>query len=190
MSSSPASRESGRELGRLGWVVGGLLRLLGFAALWWVLSEGAASTWVYAMVLVPAATATSLWLLPPRRWQGSAVRRGWAALHLFGWFVWQSLRGGIDVALRASRRPVDVDPVEVTIRLTLRSRRAQVLLADISSLTPGSLTVDLVTLDGSSAQPGHTGEVFLHVHVLHHELPVQETVHDLERLIARVWGEV
>lgn len=173
----------------MNWTFGALARLVLMAAVWWILSEGTSSTCVYAVVLVPLATAVSLWLVPTRPWRGSLVRRGAAAVRLAGWFIWQSVRGGTDVAVRSLRRPVDVDPVEVRLPVGLTSRRAQVLLADVSSLTPGSLSVDLVTAEGDSVPGEHTGEVFLHLHVLHHELPVQDTVRDLESLIARVWGE-
>lgn len=158
------------------WWRGAVARLAVAAGLWWVLAEGEMSTWPYAVVIVPAVTATSLALLPPRPVAGSPVRRASAVVRLSGCFLWQSLRGGTDVALRSLRRPVDVDPVDLTVELRLRSRRARVLLADISSLTPGSLTVDL---DGAD----------LHLHVLHHELQVEPLIRDLEELVAAVFGE-
>lgn len=164
------------RIGAAAWALVAALRLGLFALLWFVLSEGAASAWIYATVLVPVATAVSLVTLRPRRWDGSPVRRGWAAVCLGGWFIWQSLRGGADVAVRSLRRTVAVDPVRMRVPVRLTSRRARVLLADISSLTPGSLTVDLV-------------EDALEVHVLHREIPVRDTVARLERLVAAVFGE-
>ncbi|MCT2360647.1 MULTISPECIES: hypothetical protein [Kocuria] len=44
----------------------------------------------------------SFWTAAARTW----LRRAAGTLALLGWFLWQSARGGVDVALRA----VDPDP--------------------------------------------------------------------------------
>lgn len=182
---SVTSAETQRGPGATAWVVGSVARLVGAAALWWVLTDGSADAWSYAVVILPVATAVSLACLRPRRWRGSVLRRAWAALQLAGWFGYQSWRGGWDVAHRALRTPVRTDPVDLVVPMSLQSRRARVTLAAIASLTPGSLSIDLLP----ASAPGEAGAHELHVHVLHHELDVARMIRQLERAVARVWGE-
>lgn len=196
MNERGATEDAGGRAEQRSWGVGVLGRLIGLTLLWWVLAEGDVTTWRYAVVIVPVATGVSLLTVPPRPWRGSPLRRGLATLQLLWWFAHQSWRGGWDVARRALRQPVRIDPVDLTVPLSLRSRRARVTLAAIASLTPGSLTVDLAPRDPATGTPstadtgvdvGATHDLLLHV--LHQELEVAPMIAELESLIARMWGE-
>ncbi|MGB3483240.1 MAG: Na+/H+ antiporter subunit E [Mycobacterium sp.] len=152
-----------------------LIRWPVFAGLWWLLTEGAGQ-WSYGIPIVTVLTGATLMLAPPvaaaRRTVGVRTR---ALVRLLAWFVAHSVRGGVDVALRALRRPVDVAPVDMVMELRLQSPMGRVLLADLAALTPGSLSVDLA--DGKS------GSHQLHLHVLHHELDVTSQLRQLERYL-------
>jgi len=66
-----------------------------FALLWWMLTEGAADSWlVGAPVVVLAALASGV-LLPGTSWSLPGL------LRFIPFFLWHSLRGGVDVAGRA-----------------------------------------------------------------------------------------
>lgn len=153
------------------WIRAIVFRLSAFSVAWWAVSEGDPSMIVYGIPSVIAATVSSLLLLKPNP---PFSRQIPALVRLLGWFVDKSIRGGLDVARRALRRQVDVDPEIVEVDLVVRNRIARVVLADISCLTPGSLSVDLT-------------DSGIRIHVLHRELPVREQIHDLERLIVRAF---
>jgi multicomponent Na+:H+ antiporter subunit E len=156
-------------------VRGALERVLLMVVLWWVLTEGDPTTWTYAVALVPLATGTSLWLLPPRPRLGPPHRRAWALAQLVAWFLGRSVAGGVDVARRALSRPVDLAPGLVEHRLSLPAGLPRVAVADLTSLMPGTLSVAL------------EGDV-LTVHVLDTDLPVTAQLEELEVRVARVLG--
>lgn len=150
-----------------------LERILVFVVLWWVLSEGDASSWVFGVPFVVFASAAALRLTPERGWR----------LHLvpaarFAWFfAVQSVVGGIDVALRALRPSMPLEPafVEYPVRLPLEA--ARVVLADTVSLLPGTL---------SSGFEGDT----LVLHVLDRTQPIAADVARVEEHIAATMGLV
>jgi multicomponent Na+:H+ antiporter subunit E len=85
-----------------------------------------------------AATALSLWLLPPA---SGRVRMG-ALLWLLPRFLWQSLRAGVDVAWRVFQpsMPIQLGFVSYPVGLPRGSARNAFEL--ISSLMPGSVPTD------------------------------------------------
>lgn len=122
------------------WIVRrGTPRAAALAALWVLLSRGDASSWIVGVPAVAAAAAVSLCLLPAARWR---VR--WRGVARFvPYFVWHSLRGGVDVARRAllPQRPLSPILVEYTLRLPPGPSR--VFLASTNSLLPGTLSAEL-----------------------------------------------
>ncbi|UXA18597.1 Na+/H+ antiporter subunit E [Mycobacterium sp. SMC-4] len=155
-----------------------LTRTAVFAALWWVLSEGD-GLWQYGAPVIGALTVATLLVSPPR----PTVRRPWpvrigAALRIMVWFVHRSVGGAVDVARRGLATPVDVAPAEAELFVYLQSPVARVLLADLASLTPGTLSVDIVEVPD-----GH----LLQLHVLHHEIDVDEPLNTLQRFLADVF---
>jgi multicomponent Na+:H+ antiporter subunit E len=151
-----------------------LERGLLLALVWWVVSEGSTLVdWYYAVIVVSAATAVSLWLVAPaNRRRRHPVR----LLRFAGWFVWASLRGGIDVALRALTPRPRLNPGVIAYPLRLRdSPTAAVALADIISLLPGTLAVAVQ-------------EDRLIVHVLDRGSSVVDGIADAELRIAGTLG--
>jgi multicomponent Na+:H+ antiporter subunit E len=155
--------------GRRGWPA--LLVHAGlFAALWWALTGGGASTWLVGVPVVAAATAASHRLWPA--WTGwwSPV----ALLRFVAYFLRESVRGGWDVARRALSPSLPLHPGMIEVHCRLARGPAEVFLVDVLSLLPGTLSVDL---DGSA----------LTLHMLDRDAPVEEEVRELEQLVAAMF---
>jgi multicomponent Na+:H+ antiporter subunit E len=149
----------------------GLRRALPFALLWWVLSEGEGDAWRLGTIAVAAATAASLYLVPPGRWRISAGGLAGFA----GFFLWNSLHGGSQVALMALRPAPDLRPALLELSLSLPAGAPRVLLVNAIGLMPGTLAV---CLDGAQ----------LSLHVLDERLPVAQKARALEAHVARLFG--
>lgn len=146
-------------------------RGVGFAALWWVLAEGSAEAWWLGLAAVAVATAASVAVLPPRR--GAFHLQ--AAPGFVGYFLWQSVRGGAQVAAMALRPRLDLRPAMVELSLALPPGAPRVLITAALGLMPGTVGV---RLDGER----------LKIHVLDERLPVMEEARKLEARIARLFG--
>ena len=72
----------------------------------------------------------------------------WGGVAVAGYFVAESFRGAADVAWRALRRDLPIDPHLVRYDVTLPPGPARTLLAGVVSLLPGTLTADV---DGDGA---------------------------------------
>ncbi len=59
-------------------------------------------------------------------------------------FVWQCLRANVDVALRVLAPGLELRPGIVRIKTSLKSDIARVFLANSITLTPGTMSVELV----------------------------------------------
>jgi multicomponent Na+:H+ antiporter subunit E len=140
-------------------------------AVWWVLAEGAGTGWGLGIVVVALAVASSLWLQPP----GGPSPRPREVPGFALWFVRRSVAGGVDVARRALRRPVDIAPGVLELPVRLPTGWPSVVLADAVSLLPGTLAVTL--------PPGR-----IELHVLDERLPVGDEVRELEERVARLFG--
>lgn len=149
-----------------------LFRGLAFALLWWVLAEGRADAWGLGVAAALAATLASLWLLPPGGRRIGAL----PLLRFVLFFLWNSLRGGLQVALMALRRRPGLRPAIVEISLALPPGAPRLLLLNALTLMPGTLGVRLSD-DGR-----------LRVHVLDARLPLAAEAGALEAHIARLFG--
>lgn len=144
---------------------------LPLALTWWVVVEGRPGSWgVGAPAVLAAAVIAALAFPPPRRWP-----RPLPLLRFAGFFAVQSLRGGWDVARRALRPAMRLSPGFLELRTSLTEGSDRVLLVDVLSLLPGTLTVDLrgdlILLHGLDLGPG-----------------VANAVRDLERRVAALYG--
>lgn len=147
-----------------------LLRGSALALAWWLMTQGD-GLWYYGVPVVVAATAVSLVLTrPTRRDRHPRPARLRAGVGVLRWFLVHSVTGGLDVGRRVLGRRLDIDPVDDHVPVRVASSFGRVLLADLGSLTPGSLSVDLTS----------TG---LDVHVLHRDMPVREQLADLDALL-------
>lgn len=141
------------------------------AALWSILAEGERASWVVGVPVVLLASAAALVLRPPMAAPVSA--RG--CLAFVPYFLWRSLAGAFDVALRAIRPGVPVTPSLVTYRLRVTGP-ARVFFVNALSLLPGTLAADL------------RGDVVT-VHVLGGSVQGAR-LPDLEEYVARIFGGV
>lgn len=149
-----------------------LSRGLLFAFIWWLLAEGDADSWGMGGVSVALALAASLVLSPPGRMRLSP--RG--LLAFIGFFLIQSVRGGVQVAARALRPRMDLAPALLDIPVSLPEGIGRVLLVNTLNLLPGTLCVRVA------------GDR-LRLHVLDARQPNAEEVRDVEVRIARLLGE-
>jgi multicomponent Na+:H+ antiporter subunit E len=167
----------GSELRRAGprpaWrvpVVALLVRTAVFAALWWVVAEGR-SAWAFGLPAAALAALASLALQPSSRHHVRPL----AALRLLRFFLWRSLLGSIDVAGRALRPRMPLRPAFEQHVLRVATPGARVLLVDLLSLMPGTLSVAL------------QGDALL-LHVLDTRLPIERDLRRLEQLVAALFG--
>lgn len=146
-----------------------LKRGAGFAALWIVLMPSAKpGDLVTGAVAVIAATWVSLQLLSPA---AGRLRFG-ALVGLMPHYLWESVRGGLDVARRALDPRLPVNPGIVQCPLDLPRGLARNTFATITSLLPG-------TVPCGDQRDG------LVYHCLDVDSPVVEQLREEERLLAR-----
>lgn len=116
------------------------LHALVFAALWLLLTGGDLGTWYLGVLAVAAATAMSMWLFPAgpgRRWTlGGAAR-------FVPFFIRQSLEGGFDVALRAIRPSMPLEPELVEYESSLTNPMVLAFMAGVGCLLPGTLSTEV-----------------------------------------------
>jgi multicomponent Na+:H+ antiporter subunit E len=137
------------------------------AVFWWALSEGVSPLSPGGIIAVAVGTAVSLALIPAKRWR---VR--WAGLpRLVGFFIRESFLGGVDVARRALDPRLPIAPGFLSYRLRLPHGEQRVMMAWIVSLLPGTVAVAL--------KPDN-----LELHVIDSRLPMQDTLRELERVVA------
>jgi multicomponent Na+:H+ antiporter subunit E len=116
-----------------------LARFTVLFALWIVLIRSVQpADLVVGVLTAAAATWVSLRLLPP---DAGRVRLGALAARLPR-FLWQSVRGGIDVARRAFDPRVPLAPGFLTYRTGFPRGHARSTFASITSLLPGTAPVD------------------------------------------------
>ena len=149
-----------------------IVSLLAFASLWWLLSGGALGSW---LIGIPAVLAAG-WAA---RRLGTGERRTISAsgvLRFLPLFLWESLRGGIDVAQRTLAPRLRVQPGFTLYRTNLQQPGARVFFANCVCLLPGTLAADL-ECDR------------LRVHMLDAGLDPQLQLQRLERAVALVYRQ-
>lgn len=139
--------------------------------LWLLLTDGDPASWVIGVPAIAAATWTVMRL--------NAVNEGGmsvSGLLLFvPFFLWESLRGGTDVALRTLAPRMRIRPGFAVYQTRLQRLDARVLFANCVSLLPGSLAADL---------RGHR----LDVHVLDVRADPTTQLGRLERAVERIFS--
>jgi multicomponent Na+:H+ antiporter subunit E len=140
--------------------------------LWWILTEGSRDGWVMGMVAVSGALWLSLRLVAPE-----ATRFSLTGLGAFlGFFVCNSVRGGVQVAFIALQGRRALQPGTLEVQLLLSSAAPRILMAGVLGLMPGTVSV---RLDGR----------LLRLHVIDERMPIAAEVRALETRIARMFGE-
>jgi multicomponent Na+:H+ antiporter subunit E len=75
-------------------------------------------------------------LLQPKRYF-------WFIVYLFI-FIWECLKANIDVAYRVLHPAMPIRPGIVKVKTTLKSDMAKMLLANSITMTPGTISVDII----------------------------------------------
>lgn len=75
-------------------------------------------------------------LLQPHRYY-------WFIIYLFV-FIWECIKANLDVAYRVLHPAMPIRPGIVKVRTTLKSDLAKMLLANSITMTPGTITVDII----------------------------------------------
>lgn len=108
-----------------------------FLLIWWMLTNGAISSWWIGIPAVLLAAITSAALLPP-------VPLAWYPLLRFiPFFLLRSLLGGADVAWRAFHPRIPIAPELIKYPLRLPPGLPQVFMANTVNLLPGTLSAAL-----------------------------------------------
>ncbi len=148
-----------------------VIRAILFLFGWWVLAEGSFDQpWLIGLGVVVAVVA-SLALFP----HGNQRWKPWRVVVFVPWFVWNSILGGFDVAIRAFSRDMKLDPGIVPIQLQY-GEMPSLLLAWVVSLLPGTACV-------------LWREKEMEIHILDRKSDPMPKVHELERKLNRMAEE-
>jgi multicomponent Na+:H+ antiporter subunit E len=148
-----------------------LLRGSIFAAVWWVLSEGEATSWGIGACAVALATAASLALVP-----GALPRlKILPLLRFIPFFIARSVLGGIDIARRAFEPVPTLAPAFVSYSVAGMALGERVVFAMICGLIPGTLSA---RLDGETVR----------FHVLDKTMPIMKEFANVEARLAPIFG--
>jgi len=148
------------------------LTLASLAGLWWLLSDGDPASWVIGVPVVLAAS----WSVRHLGSGGAGAVSVLGLLRFVPFFLWQSLRGGIDVALRTLAPRMRICPGFTVYRSELRRRDALSFFVACVSLLPGSLAAGI---DGDR----------LDVHLLDSATDATDELRRLEAAVARVYPD-
>jgi multicomponent Na+:H+ antiporter subunit E len=148
------------------------LSLMLAALLWWVLVGGDSASWVVGVPVV-AAAVWSAWRLRSDD-AGRISLRG--LLRFIPFFLWESIRGGVDVASRVLRPRMAIRPGFISYTTALHTPAGRLLFVNCISLLPGTLAADIADDE-------------LRVHTLDIEGDTGRELSRLERRVAAVYGE-
>jgi multicomponent Na+:H+ antiporter subunit E len=143
-----------------------------FVMLWLILSGPDSSSWIIGVPAVLGAVWAKSRLSDNRI--GSLSPLG--VIRSIPFFLWESLKGGTDVALRVLGPQVRVNPGYLDYRLRLRRPSARVLFMDVVNLLPGTLTADV---QGDRAT----------IHTLDRRGDPMRSLMALEERVAALFGE-
>jgi multicomponent Na+:H+ antiporter subunit E len=147
-----------------------LRRIVLFALFWWLLNTTDTASWIIGVPAIVIALLVSLKLSPPRPWRWRLL----PVIRFLPVFIWESIRGGIDVSLRVLRPAMPLHPAIVEYEITLPKGLPQLLMLNVVSLLPGTLSADL---------RGHR----LILHVLDRNTPFESDLQRTEKHIAGIF---
>lgn len=127
-------------------------------ALSWVILDGLEMIAVgFPVAFAGAAMAAALPQGRPHRWLP------WRFVAFVGFFLWESLRGGVGVAWRALHPRLPIDPRFHRHRLQLPEGQPRILMISLVSLLPGTLSADLEDDDETLIVHGLTADAEISV---------------------------
>jgi len=142
-----------------------------FAALWWLLTAGSVSSWILGVPAVVAAVWASRKLLAEMKISFSLT----GLLHFVPYFLLESLRGGIDVALRTLSPRLNIQPEFCQFDITIETPIARVFFCNCLSLLPGTLCVE------SKADS-------VDIHSLKQQADIKEDFRKLEHMVCQLFN--
>jgi multicomponent Na+:H+ antiporter subunit E len=116
-----------------------LWRVVLLALFWLLLNATDSASWIIGIPSILVAASFSMQLAPPRAWHW----RPWQVVRFLPVFLLESVKGGIDVSLRVFRPGMRLRPVVVDYRLRLPNGLPRLLMLNVVSLLPGTLSADL-----------------------------------------------
>lgn len=144
-----------------------LIRGAGYFVLWMLLIGVYPADLLVGLIAATTAAGISIRLMPPERHHVRLL----AVPRYLGHFAWQSVLGGIDVARRAFSPSMPMNPGLVRYSPQCPRGGTRNALASLSSLLPGTLTVD-------------DGDTVMLYHCLDLDQPVQEQLGAEEAAVA------
>ena len=108
-----------------------------FLLIWWILTDGVASSWWIGLPAVILAVTASRVLVAP------AAFLWFELLKFVPFFFWHSLLGGVDVARRVFQPKMPIAPDLIEYPLRLPPGLSQVIMSNTVSLLPGTLIAEL-----------------------------------------------
>ena len=141
-----------------------------FAALWALLTAGAIGSWIIGAPVILLAA----WFARRTGAREAAAVSVRGVAEFLPFFVWESVRGGVDVACRVLAPSPRLAPGFQDYRMTLTDPRAQLLFVNTVSLLPGTLAAQL---------HGDT----VHVHALDVNADIRTDLSRLEGSVARMY---
>lgn len=139
-------------------------------ALWWLLADGAAGSWLVGVPVVAAAT----WSVRRLRPAGAGPLSLAGILRFVPFFLVESVRGGVDVALRTLAPHMRISPGFIDYRVGLARLDARTFFSNCVCLLPGTLAVE-------------RQEDRLRLHLLDASRDVTGELHRLEEAVARIY---
>ena len=116
-----------------------LRRTVIFVLFWWLLNAGDNASWLIGVPVIVIAVAASLKLSPPRPWRWRPLQ----VIRFLPVFIWESIRGGVDVSLRVFRPTMPLCPAVIDYQISLPKGLPRLLMLNVVSLLPGTLSADL-----------------------------------------------
>lgn len=180
------ARDPGRSSGTDSGPPGALRSVVLFLILagFWLLLSGRFGLQYFTFLVLSVGLV--LWMNPERPFRQSdpsrgagAVGRIRATVALFRylvWLVWNVLKANVEVAILILHPRLPIRPRLLRFRTTLKDDVARVLVANSITLTPGTVTIDLVD-----------GEYL--VHAIHPRSVSAIKGAALQNMVAQVFGE-
>ncbi len=150
-----------------------VLTLLVLALVWWTLAGGSWSSWSVGVPLLLAC----FWLVHRLPSEGPWLWRPAGMVRFLGFFLWQSVLSGVQVAWLALHPRVPLAPELVYYDLRLPATPPRVFFANAVSLLPGTLSCILT-------------DDFLVIHTLKNGPAVAAGLARLEDRVAGLFGPV
>ena len=155
-------------IAKISWSTIGSRGIL-FTIIWWILADGATTSWWIGVPAIVLALITSTALIPPTPFIWHEF------LRFVPFFLLHSLLGGADVAWRAFHYRMPIAPSLIAYPLRLPPGMPQVFMANTLNLLPGTLSA---TLD----------QTVLTVHALDGRKDLLSELETLEQRIAALFG--